>query len=322
MTQVKDARGRLERHSPGISTGLGVLLAGAALIFIAAPVVNAAGVPIATAYEFRHIKWAAIAVVVFIWAIAVLATSRDRVVVVGIDWIVAALLALALVSFIWSSDTESWWVSVRYVLVAGAVYGLSRASGMGFTERLLGSFVPTAMVGFLLATLIWDIRIVASGLGNENFAAEFAVAILALVPVAWLKASKAGRFILVGLFIPLAVYVVFISPANLQYLALGGAAIYLAVAASRDRRWLWARIVSEDEMESLVASLKRSTGRLFANGHVLEAALALQLGQPGRARRALEIARARIRYPDSPNDRANLQNIRSLERSLAAYGAQ
>ncbi len=76
------------------------------------------------------------------------------------------------------------------------------------------------------------------------------------------------------------------------------------------------RSVDVDEIEQMLALLLRATGRQHANGHILEAALAIQLGDPKRARRALRRAKRLIGDPPSETDETHIMNINTLERSL------
>ncbi|MEQ8247528.1 MAG: hypothetical protein RID42_07575 [Alphaproteobacteria bacterium] len=78
------------------------------------------------------------------------------------------------------------------------------------------------------------------------------------------------------------------------------------------------RSVSRGEVESLLSLLHRKVGWYMANPHVLEAAIALQVGEPDRARAALERARSLIKAPLGPRDTANLENIEILSRQLGS----
>jgi len=71
-----------------------------------------------------------------------------------------------------------------------------------------------------------------------------------------------------------------------------------------------------DEIEAMLRDLKKASGRSRSNAHVIEAALAVQLGDTRRARAALEVARSLVRSEANEVDRANLANIESLERQL------
>ena len=75
-------------------------------------------------------------------------------------------------------------------------------------------------------------------------------------------------------------------------------------------------VLDRSEIERLLATLKRNTGRSLANAFVLEAAFALQIGDRDRAKAALATARERIRDPSDKNDGTNLENIRALEALL------
>jgi len=66
----------------------------------------------------------------------------------------------------------------------------------------------------------------------------------------------------------------------------------------------------------MLRDLKRTSGRTRSNAHVIEAALAVQLGDAKRARSALEVARSLVRSETDEVDRINLANIESLERQL------
>ncbi len=72
------------------------------------------------------------------------------------------------------------------------------------------------------------------------------------------------------------------------------------------------------EIEGLLASLKRTTGQTNANAHILEAALALQLNDTGRAEIALAKAHDLIRFPLNKNDEANLANYNALTGKLTS----
>lgn len=78
------------------------------------------------------------------------------------------------------------------------------------------------------------------------------------------------------------------------------------------------RQVGRDDVEALIDSLKRATGREMANAHLLEAALAIQVRELDRAAEALDRARALIRYPLNRNDLTNAENLMALEAALAA----
>jgi O-antigen ligase len=76
--------------------------------------------------------------------------------------------------------------------------------------------------------------------------------------------------------------------------------------------------VDRMELEEILARLKRSTGETHANAHVLEAALAIQLGQLGRAARAVERGRGLVgTEPMRANDKTNLENLNALDAILA-----
>jgi hypothetical protein len=72
------------------------------------------------------------------------------------------------------------------------------------------------------------------------------------------------------------------------------------------------------DTEELIANLKRSTGRDDANGHVLEAAFSIQIGETQRARKALPAAWSLVRDPPDENDITNRRNIEVLEGQLGA----
>lgn len=70
------------------------------------------------------------------------------------------------------------------------------------------------------------------------------------------------------------------------------------------------------EIENMLNSLKKTTGRSNANAHILEAALAVQLKDGPRATAALSTAEALVRDPPGQNDAANLANIKVLKEAL------
>jgi hypothetical protein len=68
-----------------------------------------------------------------------------------------------------------------------------------------------------------------------------------------------------------------------------------------------------DDIEELLAALRRATGPYLANADILESALALQLGDEPRAREAI-IQASRVIAASKPgkNQQTNVENLKSL----------
>ena len=75
-------------------------------------------------------------------------------------------------------------------------------------------------------------------------------------------------------------------------------------------------VLDLDEIEGMLSALMQSSGRSRANAHILEAQLALQLGDRERAVRAVTRARSLIGEPRKAGDETNLINLEGLERQL------
>ena len=75
------------------------------------------------------------------------------------------------------------------------------------------------------------------------------------------------------------------------------------------------RELNLDEIEAMLSKLKRAVSQFNAHPHILEVALALQLGDRERGAMALKRARTLISEYGA-NATPNLQNIRILEQSL------
>jgi O-antigen ligase len=81
-------------------------------------------------------------------------------------------------------------------------------------------------------------------------------------------------------------------------------------------------VLDLDEIEGMLGALMQSSGRSRANAHILEAQLALQLGDRPRAVRAVTRARSLIGENLKTGDETNLINLEGLERQLGIKSGQ
>jgi len=183
-------------------------------------------------FETRAVKWLAIAIA---GAFAAVATAigrdvRPPTLLTSVDAACIALLGWAAISGSWAPDRLAFGFSVLHICVAASLYVWVRFLGEAAIGSLLQGIAVAAIPLLLLLAALDLPDTLRTGFGNVNFTAEFATAAVvlagALAVVARLEglnyeAAVYGVVALLG-----ALYLVIISPTNLQFLGFASALLF------------------------------------------------------------------------------------------------
>jgi O-antigen ligase len=210
---------------------IGIVLALAALFFLTHSVALP-GNGLARVFEFEQVKWLSIGLAALLWAGLLLVGRIEKMPTINIgpmDVAATAFLAFFVLSSLWSPDAQAAWTSVAYGLGAYAVYVLARTTDTTAMRSVIWVFALAAQVFALFLAAFTDDTLVASGLGNENFAVTF----IGVVGAMSLTVNRFGplriRIVTLSITALSMVYLLFVADTNMQYLALGFGAVFFVV---------------------------------------------------------------------------------------------
>ena len=188
------------------------------------------GLTSGTVSNFLELKWATAALAGALWAV-LLATGRLTAAAVrltAIDAALAALVAWAVVSLLWTPDPAAAALSGLFAGIALLIYLLARCTAPDALLRILVVAAGGLLVASLVSRAVFGTA-VDLGFGNENFAAETLVLCACVLPLASRQPAAPLRWF-IGAACALAIlYLLLLARSNLQYLALLAGLWYLAL---------------------------------------------------------------------------------------------